>query len=86
MTWLYIIGVVFIFSLIILIRFCSQDNTFSVGVFLGILFWICLIKTIDFWNPFPEAIDVYRGKTELKIYNSNYPSSQDTIVIWKNKV
>lgn len=85
MTWLYIIGAVFIFALIILILFCSQDNTFSTGVFLGILFWIFLSKAVDSWNLLPEAIDVYRGKTELKIYNSNYPSSQDTIVVWKNK-
>lgn len=84
MTWLYIIGAIVIFVLIILILFCSRDNIFSTGVFLGILFWICLTKAIDSWNPFPEAIDVYRGSTELKIYNSNYPSSQDTIVIWKS--
>lgn len=83
MTWLYIIGVAFIFVLIVLILFCSSDNSFFTGVLLGILFWIFLTKAIDSWNLFPKAIDVYRGKTELKIYNSNYPSSQDTIVVWK---
>lgn len=41
------------------------------------------INAINEINKEPKAIDVYRGKTELKITSVN-GVPQDTVVVWKN--
>lgn len=43
----------------------------------------CLLTGKDEMNNHPQAIDVYRGKTTLKItYENNVPV--DTVVVFKN--
>lgn len=44
-----------------------------------------ILCSIIYKNPTtPQAIDVYRGHTELQITSVN-DMPQDTIVVWKNK-
>lgn len=52
------------------------------AVFILVVFAICLYETGDK----PQAIDVYRGKTELQIKQeivNNKVVSTDSIVVWR---
>lgn len=57
-----------------------------------VMLWLCgsifaLLLTVTVFahigQTIPQAIDVYRGNTELEIHSiNNIP--QDTVVVWKN--
>lgn len=57
------------------IRFITICVTWGLGLILG-----CIIMT----NKTPSALDVYRGKTELRITSVNGVPT-DTIVVYKYK-
>lgn len=58
------------------------DELFG-NTMLSIILGALLLTFIQVKIGSPEAIDVYRGNTELKItYIDNIP--QDTVVVWKN--
>lgn len=82
------IGAILLF-LIFYSMFLLEDNNpdFSKGLIFGLLIVILavaeiLIIVLTSIEPKPQAIDVYRGNTELEIHSiNNIP--QDTIVVWK---
>jgi hypothetical protein len=87
MTW--VIVFFFIVTAIFFIEFINwlmnlygdSHNGFNAVVY-GVLFIVSLTTAIVCVNT-PKAIDVYRGKTSLKITSiNNIPT--DTIVVWKN--
>lgn len=58
------------------------DELFG-NTMLSIILGALLLTFIQVKIGSPEAIDVYRGNTELKItYIDTIP--QDTVVVWKN--
>lgn len=58
------------------------DELFG-NTMLSIILGVLLLTFIQVKLGSPEAIDVYRGNTELKItYIDTIP--QDTVVVWKN--
>lgn len=58
------------------------DELFG-NTILSIILGALLLTFIQVKLGSPEAIDVYRGNTELKItYIDTIP--QDTVVVWKN--
>ena len=60
----------------------SIDDLFG-NTMLSIILGAFLLGFIQTKLGIPEAIDVYRGNTELKItYIDTIP--QDTVVVWKN--
>lgn len=89
-TFLIVLGIgTFILAIISLfVANNKQDRQCSIiGIFLGIaLFMIGYISYDNKDNPTP--IDVYRGKTELKITETKVDSvvvKRDTVVVWKEK-
>lgn len=89
-SFLLIIAVgVVLLSFIFYSLYLLEDNNpdFSKGLTFGLLIVILavaeiLIIVLTSIEPKPQAIDVYRGNTELEIHSiNNIP--QDTIVVWK---
>lgn len=80
-----LISVVFFLISFILYLLGEGDGDFGTGLICGALIVILMIL-IGMLIPKkskPQAIDVYRGKTELEIHSiNNMP--QDTVVVWKN--
>ncbi len=81
--------VYFIIAIVLLIiaeiyLFIKCDNTLLTFLsIMGIVIATCLFLEVS-RKSCPEAIDVYRGKTTLKItYENNVPI--DTVVVFKNK-
>lgn len=64
---------------------CLSNILISIVIILNSTICFCLgeIYAINEINKEPKAIDVYRGKTELKIDSIN-GVTQDTLVLWKN--
>lgn len=88
MTWtiifLYILGIIFLFSFIgsLFNLYGDEENGWIKTIFYGILLIVTLCTAIS-TNKFPQAIDVYRGKTSLEITSvNNIPT--DSTVVWKN--
>ena len=70
----------FIISIVIILNEHIDGMASAAGFFSGIF----IIAGIGFINEanYPQAIDVYRGKTTLQItYKGNIPT--DTIVVYK---
>ena len=84
-----IVGIL-IFALMILGEHISErcgdsfDAGVSIGIIIAILMFIeiCLVSEI-IEKPKPSALDVYRGKTELKITSVN-ETPIDTVVVFKD--
>jgi hypothetical protein len=81
MTWLLIT------TFILLIIFMSigkidKSSKIIIGMCIGMLVAFLLMVSITAY--FPEAIDVYNGKTELKTDNPWY--IEDSIVVWKKDI
>lgn len=81
------VGAILLF-LIFYSMFLLDDNPdFSKGLTFGLLIVVLavveiLIIVLTSIEPKPQAIDVYRGNTELEIHSiNNIP--QDTVVVWK---
>lgn len=66
----------------------SNKNNCALGLVISsILTFACLISLVLKCNTIPEAIDVYRGKTELKIRKEIIDNSVvkcDSIVVFKD--
>jgi len=87
MIWVIII-IVLIFIVVIFnnFRIAKVNEMFIDDLFgntmLSILLGVLLSAVIQVKLGNPQAIDVYRGNTELKItYIDTIP--QDTVVVWK---
>lgn len=88
MIWCIIITIILIIIVVVcLVTYTNQyncpiDDLIGNMMFSIIIGALLLGITISMGNE-PRAIDVYRGKTELKItYIDTIP--QDTVVVWKN--
>lgn len=87
MFWNWFFAIVFVsFGVIIFLRATSKDDDAVVGSLFGcVLFalgFIMILSLCEVVNNPPGAIDVYRGKTTLKItWRDSIPV--DTVVIWK---
>lgn len=85
MIWIIII--IFIVVIFDDFRIAKVNDIFINDLFgntmLSIILGALLLSFIQVKLGSPEAIDVYRGNTELKItYIDTIP--QDTVVVWKN--
>lgn len=73
------------FILIILLIITSKEKYIS--LYIAIMTFICVITVIDYrLKQIPDALDVYRGNTELKItgeYKDSIFIPTDTVVIFK---
>ena len=82
MIWL-ILGILFVIFFICLGIAIIHESDEKVGVIISYVgFIIGLILIIGYINNRPKAIDVYKGKTELRItYEGNIPV--DSSVVFK---
>lgn len=85
MIWVIIL--IFIVVIFNDFRIAKVNEMFIYELFgntlLSIILGALLLSFIQVKIGNPEAIDVYRGNTELKItYIDTIP--QDTVVVWKN--
>lgn len=84
MFWL-ILGILLVILSICLgmaIIYASDEKIGVIISYVGFIFGLFLI--IGYINSRPKAIDVYKGKTELRItYEGNIPV--DSEVVFKNK-
>ena len=82
----YIISlIIFELSVAAFINYVHDDNdNYLKGtiLFLSIFFSCAIMTTFALNCGNPQAIDVYRGKTELEITSVN-GVPQDTVVVWK---
>ena len=78
MSWLLIITLI-LFLIFMIIGYIDKSSKILLGMFMGMLF--CFLLMVSITSYYPEAIDVYRGNTELKTDNPWY--IQDTLVVWK---
>ena len=63
----------------------TEKRYCSISIVLSVIAVICLAFILADIGDAPTALDVYRGKTELRItYEGKIPV--DTIVIYKKKV
>lgn len=87
------IGIIFVgialVSMFILILFLEDKNKsdFTIGFVFGLFIstligGLIIIEYNILKKPNPQAIDVYRNKTELEITSIN-GVPQDTVVVWK---
>ena len=81
-------GIAFVFMIMFLFM-CDENNKndftlgFVFGLFMTTLISGLIILTYNkIKEPKPNAIDVYRNKTELEITSVN-GVPQDTVVVWK---
>lgn len=85
MIWLFILCFV---GAVVCLVLATVDNVWN-GFFYGLWFTGCVLIAfgsviITKSEPVPNAIDVYRGRTTLKIsYEDNVPI--DTVVVFKNE-
>lgn len=90
------IGIIFIIVAILLIigviTIDNPDNSFGRqcrawgGTFGAILLMVVGLAILTFKPSEPTSLDVYRGKTELRIEQkvvNNQVVSSDSIVVWK---
>ena len=84
MFWL-ILGIIFVILSICLGIVIINESDEKIGVILSYIGFITgLTLIIGYINNRPKAIDVYKGKTELRItYEGNIPV--DSAVVFKNK-
>ena len=82
MFWL-ILGILFVIFAICLEIAIIHESDEKVGIIISYVgFIIGLILIIGYINNRPKAIDVYKGKTELRItYEGNIPV--DSSVVFK---
>ena len=79
---------ILLFLILISLHLSAEGGDFGTGLIFGVFMVILLISKILMIydiskKPEPNTIDVYRGKTTLKIsYMDSIP--QDTLVLWKN--
>ncbi len=78
MTWLLIITLI-LFIIFMFIGYIDKSSKIVIGMTMGML--IAFLLTVSITSYYPEAIDVYRGNTELKTDNPWY--IEDTLVVWK---
>lgn len=82
------VGIALVFLSFIIFYVLDKDLCdFGTGLLLGMLLVMLSVAEILMicdllGEPKPQAIDVYRGKTELEIH-SIYNIPQDTVVVWK---
>lgn len=88
MIWIIIIMTLLLFVVIVnnfriaKVKETSIDVLFG-NTILSIILGAYLLGFIQTKLRVPTAMDVYRGKTELKITSVN-GVPQDTVVVWKN--
>ena len=82
MFWL-ILGIIFVILSICLGIVIINESDEKIGVILSYIGFITgLTLIIGYINSRPKAIDVYKGKTELRItYEGNIPV--DSVVVFK---
>ena len=61
----------------------SKTDAFFLGVFVGMFMLLVCVSLINHFEPKPQAIDVYQGKTtlEYKVRDGVYT---DSTVVWKD--
>lgn len=84
----FFVSVIFVVGiLILLVAICLGDRDSAItGMVGGMLILIGIAGFSNIFNPSPEALDVYRGNTELKItgtYEDSVFVPTDSIVIFK---
>jgi hypothetical protein len=85
-----LVGIITIFFILIGLYLLDKDTfDFGAGVILGMVISICVVTEIFIIydiseKPKPQAIDVYRNKTELEITSVN-GVPRDTVVVWKGE-
>ena len=80
MTWLLIITLI-LFIIFMFIGYIDESSKIVIGMTMGML--IAFLLTVSITSYYPEAIDVYRGNTELKTFDNPW-YIEDTLVVWKN--
>ena len=90
MIWCIIITIILIIIVVVSLVIytnkynCPIDDLIVNMMFSIIIGTLLLGITISMGNE-PQAIDVYRGNTELEIHSiNNIP--QDTVVVWKGGI
>lgn len=77
-----IAGVLFLLVPLIGILNLKEDKIFYFTTSLigiGFIYFSYIVE--------PQAIDVYRGKTELRVtYKENIPTDSDVVFIYRNKI
>ena len=79
MTWLLIITLI-LFIIFMFIGYIDKSSKIVIGMTMGML--IAFLLTVSITSYYPEAIDVYRGNTELKTFDNPW-YIEDTLVVWK---
>lgn len=85
-----VVGIIAIFFILIGLYLLDKDTCdFGAGVILGMVISIFVVTEIFIIydiseKPKPQAIDVYRNKTELEITSVN-GVPRDTVVVWKGE-
>lgn len=84
MNWLYLSTVLlFIAGELALVYGCFKSNKTLKIAGAGIFLYFCIMGLM--WKPFPKAIDVYQGKTDIEyIYKDG--RVVDSTVVFKNVV
>ena len=88
MIWIIIIMILLLFAVIVSNFRIAKVKEIPIDVLFGnmtlsIILGAFLLAFIQTKLGTPTALDVYRGKTELKItYIDTIP--QDTVVVWKH--
>lgn len=88
MIWVIIIMTLLLFAVIVSNFHIAKVKEIPIDVLFGnttlsIILGAFLLAFIQTKLGVPTALDVYRGKTELKITSVN-GVPQDTVVVWKN--
>lgn len=88
MIWIIIIMTLLLFAVIVNNFRIAKVKEIPIDVLFGnttlsIILGAFLLAFIQTKLGVPTALDVYRGKTELKITSVN-GVPQDTVVVWKN--
>ena len=92
MLVLFIIGLVLILIGLCISAFTdAKQGDFMIGFLVSFLLSmgvaVACAAGIEMWDPQPDAIDVYRNKTELQItykIKGIDTLSRDTVVVFKN--
>ena len=61
----------------------SRVDAFYYGIIVGIILILVCCALFNHFEPQPQAIDVYQGKTTLE-YKVRDDVKIDSIVVWKN--
>lgn len=82
MSWLIASTVLlFIFGEILFAYGVLKDNKKAMYTGLAVSFYFIVMAA--FWKPFPKAIDVYRGITDIEYIYKN-GRVVDSVVVFKN--